>query len=207
MAGGTVTARVGATPDAVPTVTVSDLSVRGVQLEPVLAEYLCHGHAVSGALDLTGEMRLRADEPLHTMSGSGQLRVGPGKVVGHEAVTAIAELFRLGGVTLPPAELAALARGRSPLAFDSITATYRIADGRARTDDLLYTAPSFRVTGSGTYVIADGRVELAVTLHQGLNQIQALVTGTTFGRLRIAPTEVRLADPRDLRRFIQQLLR
>jgi AsmA protein len=207
VAGGTVSARVDASPDAVPTVTVSDLSVRGVQLQPVLADYLCQGHAVTGPLDLTGEIRLRADEPLRTVSGSGRLRIGPGKVVGPEAIRAIAELFRLGGVALPPAELADLMSSRSPLAFDSITATYRIDEGLARTDDLLYTAPSFRVTGSGTYGMADGRLELFVTLHQGLNRIQALVTGNTPGRTRIVPTEVHLADPRDLRRFIDRLLR
>jgi AsmA protein len=205
VAGGTVAARLHATGDGAATVSVRELSVRGVQLEPVLVEYLCQGYAVTGALDLTGEGRARMDDPLRTMSGEGRLRVGPGKVVGGDALAAIAELIRVSGMGVLPSERAL--RGRSPLGFESITATYRVADGVVRSDDLLYTGAGFRVTGTGSYGIADGRVELHVTLHQGLNQVEAVVAGTAPGRVRIVPTAVRPTDPRDLRRFIDRLLR
>lgn len=207
LAGGTVSARVTASPDAVPFVTVRDLAVRAVQLEPLLVEYLCQGHAVTGPLDLAGEARLRADDPLGSLSGSGRIEVGPGQVVGAEAMAALAELVRLGRAIDVPGELGRLVPGRSPLSFDSISATYRIADGVARTEDLLYTGSGFRVTATGTYRLADGRVEMHVTLQQGLNQVRALVTGTTAGRVRIVPTAVRPADPAELRRFIDRLLR
>lgn len=206
VAGGTVSARV-TSPDGGPVVIIRDLTMRAVQLEPLLVEYLCQGHAVTGPLDLAGEARLRADDPLGTLSGSGRIEVGPGRVVGAEAMATLADLVRLGSLLDVPSDLGGLATGRSPLSFDSITATYRIADGVVRTEDLLYAGSGFRVAAAGTYRLVDGRVEMHVTLHQGLNQVRALVTGSTAGQVRIVPTAVRPADPADLRRFIDRLLR
>lgn len=207
LAGGTVSARLEAPADPAAGVAVRDLSVKDVQLGPVLVDYLCQGAAITGPVDLTGELMFRAADPLRTMAGSGRLRVGPGAVVGGQALTAIVELLRMSGLVGVPSELASPGTGQSSLSFSSITASYRILDGVARTDDLVYTGPGFRVTGAGTYGIGDGRMEMDVTFQQGLNQVQALVTGSAGGRLRIVPTAVHSVDRDDLRRFIDRLLR
>ena len=61
--------------------SLRDIQVKGVQLEPVLVDYLCQRNAVTGPLDLTGEMSLRLPEAMPTLAGSGRLSIGAGRVV------------------------------------------------------------------------------------------------------------------------------
>jgi hypothetical protein len=94
----------------------------------------------------------------------------------------------------------------SPLDFDSITASYAIANGVARTDDLLYRARDVKVAAAGTYGLADGRVAMEVTLTEGANQIKGFVSGGP-GSLRVVPTGVKLQDMRDIKKFLDRLFR
>jgi hypothetical protein len=189
-------------------VTLRDIQVKGVQLEPILVDYLCQRNAVTGPLDLTGETSLRLPEPLPTLTGSGRLSIGAGRVVGPDLLNAVSQALAL--TDLVSATLAPGGRGRpatgSPLNFDSITATYTITGGVARTDDLVYVARDVRVTGTGTYGLVDGRTAMDVTVTQGTNRVKARLAGGP-GSLSIVPTDVRLKEPKDLRKALDRLLR
>jgi AsmA protein len=188
-------------------VTLKDIRVRGLQLEPVLVQYLCQPYAVTGPLDLSGELRAQGTDPWRTASGAGQFRIGAGRVVGSALLRVIEDAVGLfGAVSSLARPDRAGRRGQSPLDFDSITATYTITNGVAKTEDLLYQARDFQVAGAGTYGLADGRVAMDVTLTQGTNQAKARVAGAP-GSLRVVPTGVKVSEPRDLRRFLDRLFR
>ena len=206
VARGTVAARASVALGGDPTVTLSEISVKGMQLGPVLVDYLCQPYAVTGALDLTGEVRVRRPGGANAMSGvdgSGRLQVGPGKVVGRDIVNLLRDV-----VGLSTAVSAVVRPGRtpaSPLDFDSITATYTIANGVVRTDDLVYRAREVRMTGAGTYTLGDGRVAMEIVLSEGANEVKGIVTGAP-GSLRVVPTGVRVQD-RDIKKFLDRIFR
>jgi AsmA protein len=188
--------------------TLRDITVRGVQLEPVLVDYLCQRNAVTGPLDLTGEASLRPPETLATLNGAGRLSIGAGRVVGPDLLAAVTQalaLTDLVSTTLDPRSRSRPSAG-SPLHFDSITATYTITSGVLRTDDLVYQARDVRVTGAGTYGLVDGRTAMDVTVNQGPNRVKARVAGPP-GALTIVPIDVRLKEPKDLKKTLDRLLR
>jgi AsmA protein len=188
--------------------TLRDITVKGMQLEPVLVDYLCQRNAVTGPLDLTGEWSLHLPGMLPTMNGSGRLSVGPGRVVGPDLPTALTRALALTDLApLAPDPSAGRRPGPgSPLRFDSITASYTITNGVARTDDLVYVARDIRVTGAGTYALSDGRTAMDVTVTQGSNRVKARLAGAE-GSLTIVPTDVRVKAPKDLRKALDRLLR
>ncbi len=207
VAKGTVTFRLLVALGPPRVATLRDIQVKGVQLEPVLVDYLCQRNAVTGPLDLTGEMSLRLPEALPTLTGSGRLSIGAGRVVGPDLLNAVGQALAL--TDLVAATLTPGGRGGSketPLSFDSITATYTITNGVVRTDDLVYVARDVRVTGAGTYGLVDGRTAMDVTVSQGTNRLKARVAGSP-GALSIVPTDVRLKEPKDLRKALDRLLR
>ncbi len=207
VAKGTVTFRLTMGPGPPRVVTLRDITVKGMQLEPVLVDYLCQRNSVTGPLDLTGQSSLQLPGMLPTMSGSGRLSVGPGRVVGPDLPRALSQalaLTDLVSATLDPK--AARPGPRSPLSFDSITASYTIADGVAHTDDLVYVARDIRVTGAGSYALTDGRTAMDVTVTQGSNRVKARLTGAA-GSMSIVPTDVRVKEPKDLRKALDRLLR
>jgi AsmA protein len=208
VAKGTVTFRLVVALGPPRIATLRDIAVKGVQLEPVLVDYLCQRNAVTGPLDLTGEASLRPPETLPTLNGAGRLSIGAGRVVGPDLLTAVTQALAL--TDLVSATLDPRSRSRpsaaSPLNFDFITATYTITNGVVRTDDLVYQARDVRVTGAGTYGLVDGRTAMDVTVSQGPNRVKARVAGPPGG-LTIVPTDVRLKDPKDLRKTLDRLLR
>ena len=123
VAGGTVSAR-HPSRSARPDGDAQRDQVKGVQLGPVLVDYLCQRYAVTGPLDLTGEARsaARRRQRLSGVNGSGRLHIGPGNVVGREALSLAARRRRAGRRC--PRSTRPAARRASPLDFDSITATY-----------------------------------------------------------------------------------
>ena len=146
-----------------------------------------------GPLDLSGEAILRLPDvrPPETMrgvDGSGRIKIGPGKVVGREVVTLVRDVVGLGSAVSSVVNPGRSA-GRSPLDFDSITATYTVASGVARTEDLVYTARDVRVTAAGTYGLGDRRVAMEVTADRGGEPDQ----GPDHGRAGVA---ARRADGR-----------
>ena len=204
---GTATFRLSVAPGPPRVATLRNITVKGMQLEPILVDYLCQRNAVTGALDLTGESSLQLPRMLATMSGSGRLTVGPGRVVGPDLPTALGQALALTDLASRALDPKAGRPGPdSPLSFDSITAGYTITDGVAHTTDLVYAARDIRVTGAGTYALADGRTAMDVTVTQGPNRVKARLTGAA-GSLSIVPTDVRVKESKDLKKALDRLLR
>jgi uncharacterized protein involved in outer membrane biogenesis len=189
---GTVTARLTADVQRGVHVRLDDLAVRGVPVESVLVDFLCQGYAVSGPLDLTGSLSFAAARPLETLSGPGSVKIGAGKIVGKEALNLIGGVVRVGGAVssllnadLPPSAFA------SPVEFDSITGTYRIADGVATTRDLVYTSRAMKVSVAGDYVLVSGAMNLDMLVNHGRGEVRAKVTGTSASpSIRVLPSSV-----------------
>jgi AsmA protein len=208
VAKGTVTFRLTLALGPARAATLRDIAVKGMQLEPVLVEYLCQHNAVTGPLDLTGESSLRLPDVLPTLNGSGRLSIGAGRVVGPDLLTALSQALALteaGSAALDPRGGRRPGPG-SPLSFDSITASYTITNGVVRTDDLVYVARDVRVTGAGTYALTDGRTAMDVTVTQGSNRVKARLAGAS-GSLTFVPTDVRIKEPTDLKKALDRLLR
>jgi AsmA protein len=189
--------------------TLRDITVKGMQLEPVLVDYLCQRNAVTGPLDLTGEANLPLEAPLPRLNGAGRVHIGAGRVIGPDLLHALGQALAL--TDLVSGALDGGRRGSrpapgSPLNFDSITASYTITNGVARTEDLVYQARDLRLTGAGTYGLVDGRTAMDVMVSQGGNRVKARVAGGP-GALTIVPTDVRIKEPKDLRKTLDRLLR
>ena len=192
--------------DASPMVTLADIKIAGVQLQPVLQDYLCQGFAVSGPLDLTGELSMRSADVLRTMNGTGQFKVGAGRVVGEGALKIVREVLAAGNVFDMALRGKLADPGRTALDFDSITGSYTIVNGLARTDDVLYQGKDLKVAVAGTYGLVDGRTDMKVVATQGRNQLRAQVTGSG-GSLRVVPTGVSVKEPAEVRKLLDRLLR
>ena len=190
------------TPDRIG--TLRDIKVTGVELGPILMDFLCHPFAVVGPLDLTGEATGRGADPLRTLSGSGRFKIGPGTVVGSEVARLLAQALKVTGAI--SAVVSPEHRVTTPLAFDSITGSYTIADGVARTRDLVYQSAEVRVTAAGTYALRNGHIDMQVVLTQGSNEIKGVVTGTA-GSLHVTPAGVKIHDVRGIKRFVETLFR
>ncbi len=156
---GSVTLRLSIALGSPPAATLKDIKITGVDLGPVLIDFLCQPGAVTGPMDLTGEASLRLDDPWRTVSGSGRLRIGPGRVTGKDVVNLVNEAAALADLASAVAGPERRGLRAAPLDFTSITATYTITGGVVKTDDLLYEGPDLRVAGAGTFGLADGRVD------------------------------------------------
>jgi hypothetical protein len=190
-------------------VRLGDLTVQALPLEKVLVDFLCQGYAVTGPLDLTGTAALVAADPLGTLSGGGRLRIGAGKIVGAQALALVGNLARAGGAVSSVLGADVPALTSSPLEFDSITATYTIANGVVTTRDLLYTSRTMKATVAGDYALASGRMNLDVLVDHGRGRLKATVTGTAASpSIRMSPASVlRDVDPGKVERGLQDLLR
>ena len=205
VAGGTVTARLTINFTA-GTVTANDVSLKGVELGPLLVDYLCQPYAVTGPLEHQGNVAFASAAPQTTAEGAGRLRIGRGKVVGAAALRLLRDVVTIAGVVAPLAEGKPLAAPTKPLDFESITASYRIAHGVVATDDLLYQGEGLTGNIAGTYALADGRVDASVTLTQGRTQVKARVTGAGQS-LRVVPTGVTQGGRDAVKQLLEQLLR
>jgi uncharacterized protein involved in outer membrane biogenesis len=192
--------------DASPMVTLADIKIAGVQLQPVLQDYLCQGFAVSGPLDLTGEMSMRSVDMLRTMNGVGHFKVGAGRVVGEGALKIARDVLAAGNAFDMALRGKLGSLSKTALDFDSITGSYKIVNGIARTDDVLYQGKDLKVTVAGTYALADGRTDMKVVATQGSNQLRAQVTGSG-GSLRVVPTGVNVKEPAEVKKLLDRLLR
>ena len=209
VAKGTVSFRLTFAPGPPRVATLRDITVKGMQLEPVLVDYLCQRNAVTGPLDLTGEASLRLPDALPSLNGSGQVHIGAGRVIGPDLLHALGQALALTDLvsgTLEGGRRGSRPAAGSPLSFDSITASYTITNGVARTEDLVYQARDLRLTGAGTYGLVDGRTAMDVLVTQGGNRVKARVAGGP-GALTIVPTDVRIKESKDLRKALDRLLR
>jgi AsmA protein len=207
LAQGTVSTRLALTLGPAPVATLKDINIKGLQLGPLLVDFLCQSFAVTGPLDLTGETTAQVADVWRTANGSGRLKIGRGKLVGSDVVQFVDAVIGMADTVT-----AALRSGRLPRApeshveFDSITATYTLTNGVWKTDDLLYQAGATRVAAKGTYGLADGRVAMDVTFTEGKNVVKGRVTGVA-GSLRVVPTDIRIPESKDLKKLLDRLLR
>jgi AsmA protein len=208
VAGGAVSARLSiALAPTARIVTVKDLDVKGVALGPVLVDYLCQAYAVTGPLELAGNAAFADREPLRTLNGAGRLRIGRGRVVGEAALGLLRDIVTVAGLVAPLVEGKPIAVPSRPLDFESITATYRISNGVVASDDLLYQGEGLTGNVAGTYGLADGRVNMAVTLTQGRTQVKAHVSGVAGQSLRVTPTGITQGGQDAVRQLLERLLR
>lgn len=210
LGGGTITATVTVRLEDGARIEVADLGIHRLPVEKVLVDFLCQAYAVTGPLDLTGRASARAGDLWRTLDGQGRVRVGPGKVVGSQALSLLASVLRAGSAA------SSLLRGEVPvpgpgsaLDYDSISATYTVAGGVLTTRDLVFTAPAFRMRAAGTYALASGALNLDVVLQQGRAELRARVTGTAASpSISLAPESLtRGLDRERMERGLQDLLR
>jgi AsmA-like C-terminal region len=207
VADGTITTQMTVTVGHGVHVQLADLAIKTLPLEKVLVDYLCQGYAITGPLDLTGGLSFDAGDMLNTLSGPGQMKVGRGKVVGSQALALIGSVVRVGGAVsaLLSADLPANTFD-SPLEFDSITGNYQLANGTATTRDLLYTSRAMKVLIQGDYGLANGRMNLDMTVTHNRGEIKAKITGTTSSpSIRVNPST--LVSPEKAEKGIQDLLK
>jgi hypothetical protein len=210
ISNGTITTNLTATVDQGVRVQLGDLAVRSLPLDKVLVDYLCQGYAVTGPLDLTGVASANATDLLNTLDGSGQLRIGPGKVVGPQALALIGTLTRVAGTvsSVLAADVPSTVTS-SPLDFDSITGTYQITNGVVTTRDLLYTSRVMKVGIAGDYGLASGRMNLDVRVNHGRGEVRAKVSGSAASpSIKLDPSSVAgSVDREKVESGIQDLLK
>jgi AsmA-like C-terminal region len=166
--------------------------LKSVPVEKILVDFLCAGYAVTGPLDMNGALAMRPSGGLKTLSGRGQFRLGPGKIVGQQALALLGSVLRVGGaVSSALSGDVPAGATTSPLEFDSVTATYQITDGVASTRDLFYTSRAMKVAGRGTYALDTGTMNLDLDVDYGRGRVAARVTGTTASpSIRLLPSSV-----------------
>lgn len=189
---GSIATKLSATPGPTIQAELADLVLRGVPLEPVLVDFLCQGYAVTGALEHTGTLTLSPVEPVRTLNGAGQFRVGAGRVVGARALALIGGVVQVGG----------------PLEFDSIAGTYQIKDGVVTTRDLVYTSRAMKARVSGDYAMVTDQMNLNVALEHGRGLMHATVTGTAASpSIRLSSSALRQVDSERVERNLKDLLK
>jgi len=189
---GTISTNVTATLDRGVHVQLGDLAIKALPVEKILVDFICQGYAVAGPLDLTGALSASATDLWNTLGGSGQLRLGPGKVVGPQALALIGTLTQIAGaVSSALAADVPTALTSSPTDFDSITGTYQITNGVVTTRDLLYSSRAMKVGVAGDYGLATGRTNLDLRVNYGRGELRARVSGNAASpSIRVDPTSV-----------------
>ena len=181
---------------------LSDLRLQGFPLERVLVDFLCQGYAVSGPLDLTGTLSLVTADPARTLSGSGEFRVGAGRIVGPGALALLGELVRVGGADAPGS------LPSSPFDFDSITGSYQIANGLVSTRDLVYTSRRMKAKARGDYALPTGQVNADLVLEHGRGVLQARIAGPAASpSVRVTQSVARGLDTDRVDRSFKDLLK
>ena len=189
---GTISTNVTATLDRGVHVQLGDLAIKALPVEKILVDFICQGYAVAGPLDLTGALSASATDLLNTLGGSGQLRLGPGKVVGPQALALIGTLTQIAGaVSSALAADVPTALTSSPTDFDSITGTYQITNGVVTTRDLLYSSRAMKVGVAGDYGLATRRMNLDLRVNYGRGELRARVSGNAASpSIRVDPSSV-----------------
>lgn len=207
---GTVTTNLTVTLEAGTHADAKDLAVKALPLDKILVDFLCQGYAVTGPLDLVGALAASPRDPWNTLSGSGQFRIGAGKVVGSQALRLLAGVAQLGGALSGAlGKDAPVGAVGSPLEFDAITGSFQASRGVVTTRDLTYTSRSMKILIAGQYALGSGRMNLDVVLDHGRGQVQAKVTGSAASpAIAVNPTSVlRSVDPNAVESGLRDLLR
>jgi hypothetical protein len=189
---GTISTNLTATLDRGVHVQLGDLALKALPVEKILVDFICQGYAVAGPLDLTGALSASATDLLNTLGGSGQLRLGPGKVVGPQALALVGTLTQIAGaVSSALAADVPTALTSSPTDFDSITGTYQITNGVVTTRDLLYSSRAMKVGVAGDYGLATGRMNLDLRVNYGRGEVRAKLSGHAASpSIRVDPASI-----------------
>jgi len=206
VARGAVSVDVGVTLGPAKLIALREIKIRGVELEPILVDFLCRPSALTGPLDLTGSATLRSGDAARSLSGAGRVRVGPGKVVGRDVAALLDQVMDLTSAVSSGLDADRRARPSPAIDFNSITASYTVRNGVVRTEDLVLETPDARVKGAGTIALSDGRLHLEVVMTQGANEVRGVIAGTAEAPT-VTPTAIRVSDSRGIRRFVEKLLR
>ncbi|MGH7388573.1 MAG: AsmA-like C-terminal region-containing protein [Candidatus Rokuibacteriota bacterium] len=210
LGGGSITANVTATLDRGVRVELGDIGIKGVPAEKVLVDFLCQGYAVTGPIDLGGSASAHTSDLWNTLDGKGQLKIGPGKIVGAQALALLENVVRVGGaVSALLGENLPRGLRASGLEYDSITGTYTITNGVLSTRDLKLASRTLTATAAGTYGLATGAVNMDIGLASGRTQLQAKVTGSADRpSIRVNPAAtLRDVDPGKVEKGLQDLLK
>lgn len=198
LAGGRITAAAAAALDT-GRLEVSSVALEGAAIERVLVDFLCQRYAVTGPLYLRGRATALARDPWRTLEGAGEVRVGPGRIVGSQAVRLVDVVARMAG---------GLAGTGSTVDYESITGTYRIDNGVLVTRDLVLKSGSLEVSATGRYALASGALDFDAVVRHRRGQLQARVTGSAdapsirlVGAGTSAAADVRRGFERLLERF------
>lgn len=189
---GTITTNLSVALDRGVRVELGDLGIKTLPVEKILVDFLCQGYAVTGPLDLSGNTSARLDDLWNTLNGKGQFKLGPGKVVGAQALALLSTVLRLGGA------VSALAGGELPTvlsssAFDyeTVAATYTVTNGVVSTRDLLLTSRALKASAAGTYALASGQMNVDLVVTTAGRNLKAKVTGTAASpSVSVAPASV-----------------
>lgn len=190
-------------------VEVTDVSVARLPVERVLVDVLCESYAITGPLDLRGAVGGHTGDPWRTAAGHGEIRVGPGKIVGAEALALIDGVLRLPGAVSSVLRGNVPTLGHSPIDYESITATYRITGGVLATRDLRLTSRLLQASAAGTWALASGGLDFDVRVRLASGELRAKVTGTAESpSIRLADAGgLRDVDPERARRGLEDLLK
>ncbi len=210
LAGGTISTNLTATLDRGVHVQLGELTIKGLPAEKVLVDFLCEGYAVTGPLDLTGGLSASASDLWNTLDGAGRLKLGPGRVVGPQALALIDTLTHITGAV--SSVLAAdVPRGltSSPVDFESITGTYQITNGVVTTRDFLYTSRAIKVGVVGNYGLASGRMNLDLRVQHARGELRAHLAGSAASpTIKVDPSSVTTNVSREeLETGVQDLLK
>ena len=210
LAGGTISTNLTATLDRGVHVQLGELTIKGLPAEKVLVDFLCEGYAVAGPLDLTGGLSASASDLWNTLDGAGRLKLGPGRVVGPQALALIDTLTHITGVV--SSVLAAdvpRALTSSPVDFESITGTYQITNGVVTTRDFLYTSRAIKVGVVGNYGLASGRMNLDLRVQHARGELRAHLAGSAASpTIKVDPSSVTTNVSREeLETGVQDLLK
>jgi hypothetical protein len=210
LGSGSISTNLTATLDRGVHVELGALTIKSLPIEKVLVDFACQGYAVAGPLDLTGALSARTTDPWSTLGGSGQLRIGPGRVVGPQALALIGALTQVAGAvsSVLAADLPSAVTS-SPIDFTSITGTYQITNGVVSTRDLLYTSRGLKVGVAGDYGLARAQMNLDLRVDHGRGELRARVSGNAASpTIRIDPASVAGKVSREqLEGGLQELLR
>ncbi len=134
-----------------------DAGLAGIEVDPLLSDYDRElggllGGRLSGRLSLTAAGYEMSDL-VTTARGTGSLELTNGSLRSFSALARIGALLEMAG---------GRGIGREETPFEYLRGTYSIADGKARTDDLVLHADDLDLEGNG-WIGLDATMDLAVT--------------------------------------------
>jgi AsmA protein len=137
--------------------------LRRVDLQPLLRD-LQQFQNFSGTGDVTLSLSARgtaADRILPTLGGTAGVAITNGRIEGVDFIKMVQQARQLADRLRGRETEAATASGDAT-SFTRLAATARIANGIARTDDILLESPSLGLTGAGTLNLVQGTLDIVV---------------------------------------------